>query len=60
MLACSDPVAPSLGCCTVADNHISAAEINRIEKRLNNRPRKCLNYKMPYEMFTLARGALEG
>lgn len=41
-------------------NLISAAEINRIEKRLNNRPRKCLNYKTPYEMFALARGALEG
>jgi IS30 family transposase len=39
---------------------VTAAEINRIEKRLNNRPRKCLNYKTPYEMFRLARGALAG
>lgn len=41
-------------------NLITAAEINRIEKRLNNRPRKCLNFKTPYEMFSLARGALAG
>ena len=41
-------------------NNITAAEINRIEKRLNNRPRKCLNYKTPYEMFRIARGALAG
>ena len=37
---------------------VTATQINRIEKRLNNRPRKCLNYKTPYEMFRLARGAL--
>lgn len=41
-------------------NNVSAAEINRIEKRLNNRPRKCLNYKTPYEVFRLASGALAG
>ncbi len=41
-------------------NNVTAAEINRIEKRLNNRPRKCLNYKTPYEMFRLASGALAG
>ena len=40
-------------------NNVTAAEINRIEKRLNNRPRKCLNYKTPYEMFRLASGALK-
>lgn len=39
-------------------NDVTAAEINRIEKRLNNRPRKCLNYRTPYEMFSVARGAL--
>lgn len=39
-------------------NNVTAAEINRIEKRLNNRPRKCLHYRTPYEMFSLARGAL--
>lgn len=38
--------------------NVTAAEINRIEKRLNNRPKKCLNYRTPYEMFSLARGAL--
>ena len=41
-------------------NNVTEAEINRIEKRLNNRPRKCLNYKTPYEMFRLASGALAG
>ena len=41
-------------------NQVTAAEINSIEKRLNNRPRKCLNYQTPYEMFNLARGALAG
>ena len=41
-------------------NNITVAEINRIEKRLNNRPGKCLNYKTPCEMFRLARGALAG
>lgn len=34
--------------------------INRIEKLLNNRPRKCLNYRTPYEVFREARGALDG
>ena len=32
--------------------------INALEKRLNNRPRKCLNYKTPYEAYTEACGAL--
>jgi len=35
-------------------------QINRIEKRLNHRPRKCLNYRMPYEVLREARGALDG
>ncbi len=39
-------------------NNVTTTEINRIEKRLNNRPRKCLNYQTPYEMFRLASGAL--
>ncbi len=34
-------------------------EINRIEKLLNNRPRKCLNDRTPYEVFREARGALD-
>ena len=33
---------------------------NRIEKLLNNRPRKCLQYRTPYEVFRAARGALDG
>ena len=40
-------------------NHITTGEINSIEKKLNNRPRKCLNFKTPYEVFRLACGALE-
>ena len=34
--------------------------ITRIEKLLNNRPRKCLHYRTPYEVFREARGALPG
>jgi len=37
---------------------ITATDINRIEKLLNNRPRKCLNYQTPYEVFRKERGAL--
>lgn len=37
---------------------IDSAGINRIEKLLNNRPRKCLNYRTPYEVFREVRGAL--
>lgn len=37
---------------------ISPHEIIRIEKLLNNRPRKCLNYKTPYEVFSEKGGAL--
>lgn len=37
---------------------VSAHDINRIEKLLNNRPRKCLNYQTPYEVFRKACGAL--
>ncbi|MBL4781977.1 MAG: IS30 family transposase [Porticoccaceae bacterium] len=37
---------------------VSAKEINRAEKLLNNRPRKCLNYQTPYEVFRQACGAL--
>jgi IS30 family transposase len=35
-------------------------EIHRIEQLLNHRPRKCLNYHTPYEVFREARGALDG
>jgi len=37
---------------------VTASEINRVEKLLNNRPRKCLNYQTPYEVFRVACGAL--
>jgi len=37
---------------------VTPAELNALEKRLNNRPRKCLNYQTPYEAFRAARGAL--
>lgn len=36
------------------------AAINRVEKFFNNRPRKCLHYRTPYEVFREARGALPG
>ncbi|MCZ6800763.1 MAG: IS30 family transposase [Nitrospirae bacterium] len=32
--------------------------IHRVEQLLNNRPRKCLHYRTPYEVFREARGAL--
>jgi IS30 family transposase len=38
---------------------ISRNRIRKIENRLNNRPRKCLNYKTPSEVFT-ASVALAG
>ncbi len=41
-------------------HELEPGEINRIEKLLNNRPRKCLNYRTPYEVFRKARGALDG
>jgi len=37
---------------------VEPAAIHRIEKFLNNRPRKCLHYRTPYEVFREARGAL--
>ena len=39
-------------------SEVSASQINRVEKLLNNRPRKCLNYQTPYEVFRKACGAL--
>ena len=41
-------------------NTLTHGDINRIEKLLNNRPRKCLNYRTPYEVFREERGALNG
>jgi len=40
-------------------NSISEKEVAIVVKKLNNRPRKCLNYQTPYEVFSLAKsGAL--
>ncbi len=39
-------------------NEVSAHDINRVEKLLNNRPKKCLNHQTPYEVFKQACGAL--
>jgi len=39
-------------------NNVTTSDINRVEKLLNNRPRKCLNYRTPYEVFRAACGAL--
>lgn len=39
-------------------NEISWKEINEIETLLNNRPRKCLNYKTPIEAYNEIHGAL--
>ena len=39
-------------------HELGHGEINRVEKLLNNRPRKCLHYRTPYEVFREARGAL--
>ena len=41
-------------------HELARRKINRIEKLLNHRPRKCLNYRTPYEVFREARGALDG
>ncbi len=41
-------------------NNITTTDINRLEKLLNNRPRKCLNFQTPYEVARLERGALPG
>ena len=41
-------------------HELARRELNRIEKLLNHRPRKCLNDRTPYEIFREARGALDG
>ncbi|GJL63131.1 MAG: IS30 family transposase [Nitrospirales bacterium] len=40
--------------------HLPSAALTRIEKLLNHRPRKCLDYRTPYEVFREVRGALPG
>ncbi|MBN2258742.1 MAG: IS30 family transposase [Anaerolineaceae bacterium] len=40
-------------------NAVSEKEVAIVVNKLNNRPRKCLNYQTPYEVFSLAKsGAL--
>jgi len=39
---------------------ITHGQINRVEKLLNHRPRKCLGYRTPYEVFRDECGALAG
>ncbi len=39
---------------------IPAAQIRKIERSLNNRPRKCLGYQTPAEVFAKLCGALPG
>lgn len=41
-------------------NSVDHAQINRVEKLLNNRPRKCLGFRTPYEVFRDECGALTG
>ena len=43
------------GFAKVSDNQIAY-----IEHQLNSRPRKCLGFKTPYEVFSLNRVALQG
>jgi len=37
---------------------ITDSQILKIENALNSRPRKCLNYKTPFETYTEMSGAL--
>jgi IS30 family transposase len=39
-------------------DNLTAAEVTRIEKRLNHRPRKCLGYLTPHEVFNDTRELL--
>jgi len=39
---------------------IDEKQLKRIEKFLNHRPRKCLEYQIPYEAFRNMSGALSG
>jgi IS30 family transposase len=39
---------------------LTKADIRFVEKRLNNRPRKCLGFQTPAEVFNKLRGALPG
>ncbi|MBS3747127.1 MAG: IS30 family transposase [Wenzhouxiangellaceae bacterium] len=37
---------------------LTGAEILKIERRINNRPRKCLDYRTPHEVFNKTHGKL--
>jgi len=39
---------------------IPSTEISQIENFINNRPKKCLNYQTPKEVFNLLNGAIGG
>ena len=39
---------------------IAPSDIQRVESLLNNRPRKCLNYRTPAEVFKSMSGAIPG
>jgi IS30 family transposase len=41
---------------TMKLNNFSAEQVTTAVDKLNNRPRKCLKYKTPYEMFYLLTG----
>jgi len=40
-------------------SQLGSAAITRVEKLLNHRPRKCLHYRTPYEVFRETCGALQ-
>jgi IS30 family transposase len=39
-------------------NRITAAQIRRVEDKINNRPMKCLNYQTPNEVYTIEMNKL--
>jgi IS30 family transposase len=39
---------------------LTKEDIRFVERRLNNRPRKCLDFQAPAEVFNQLRGALPG
>ena len=49
-----------VGTVNVIREVVSSKEIRTIERWLNNRPRKCLNFKTPAEAMKTERVALAG
>ena len=46
-------------CIDIHDRKVTEDAISKVAERLNNRPRKCLGYQTPAEVFTAAlSGAL--